>query len=352
MASVAIVLPSFLDEPHSGIVVFYKLLIEKLIELRHTVTIFAQVDEEMNYSTCQILPISQIYGGDQARFNFAVSPNAGLVAERLCNFRLAKVQVLTLHTDLLIDKGRSRVKSKLLSNRYKWMYRSQNIDIYLSNSRVMSTHINGILGYENESFHRVVTAPHPVKRFSSERLREPKANSGLNEFVLVLGTRSSRKRSLSLTYEWLKGNRLGLNTKGVKLLFVGPRGHQDKWIKLLRWLLRDTTVSLLSSVSDSTKFQLIKESILVIVPSRFESYSLVINEALGSHSRVVCFDDVTWAKNHVLASFIEFTSFDASGIFRLVNANHELDWAAVEDKLISIDQSFHECILELFTLGG
>lgn len=227
--------------------------------------------------------------------SICIAPNANLQGKILSSNRIARFQILTIHSDHILDQGRSKIKSRVLRNQYVEMYKSENIDFHITNSTSTSSHIGKYLG--------LVDAPLKIREIPHPPIPVPKIEMNdevqLNQpYLLFIGKRISRKGSLKLARLWIRAVRKKYVAPEFNLYFVGAKGHEDKWIKLLLLIFRFNNLNLCHEVDDMTKWSFITNAEAVIVPSRYESYSLVINEALSLGRPVITFD-LPWALNHL-----------------------------------------------------
>lgn len=340
MIKVLLICENFFINQFSGIPIFYRLLKDELEVLGCEVSIFAS--ELPNIRDCdnQIFTrkdLSRVFDYD---FDLAFAPNASLEGEIFSNLRLARVQVLTLHTDHLVDPGRSRMKAFLLRRKYKLMYRLEGIDYFFANSETTARHICSFI--PDYKAQKVVMSPHPVglKSVRSEASTVNR-NSFHKPYFLVLGTRSARKRALKLARLWVKGTKKNPSSAPF-LYFIGPKGHQDKWIRLNTWFFKAENIVLCGVVSDEDKIAIMRNAEAVIVPSRYESYSLVINEALSQKKPVIAFSDVRWTQEHILKDYLYLC--EPKKLFDQITENLEQNWMAVNAKLKLIDLHFSQAV--------
>ena len=352
MATVAVLIPNYFSEPNSGIVVFYRFLIEELLNLGLKVNIFADAPARSMENSIHFHHSKSLNDLKENAFDFAIAPNAGLVGDILAESRIARIQILTIHTDHLVDRGRSRIKGRYMAPKYIRLYQSHNFEYFLSNSKIITDHISKAINLSKRPGLKIVTAPHPVVKSSfAVNDYQNLAKEMETKFLLVIGTRSARKRAFLIAKLWINGSRKGLNPDRRRLVFVGPKGHQDKWISLYKWLMKDDLVQILGPISESKKKFLITCSDAVIVPSRFESYSLVINETLSLSRPVICFADVQWSKQHILRDFINYADPNIDSLFRLVNSSVSQDWAIVQASLRLVNIEFESAVSAIFVKG-
>lgn len=112
-------------------------------------------------------------------------------------------------------------------------------------------------------------------------------NNSEKEYVLFLGRVEVDQKGLDLLLEAVK-----LSSKKLKLVIAGS--GEDKQKRLLDRLIKENglqnQIELVGRVDQKLKVKLFEKAYCVVIPSRFETFSLVALEAISAGLPVVSFD--------------------------------------------------------------
>jgi phosphatidyl-myo-inositol alpha-mannosyltransferase len=116
------------------------------------------------------------------------------------------------------------------------------------------------------------------------------ADYGRGEHILFLGRIDVRQKGLDLLLEALRPD------SPLPLVIVGSGTSQEE-AKLRELLPRDNAdrVRLVGWVDEERKQQLLRDSAFVVIPSRFETFSITALEAISHGKPLVHFDLARWA---------------------------------------------------------
>ena len=187
-------------------------------------------------------------------------------------------------------------------------------------------------------------------------------NRNAKIFVIPNGTEVPQKISTVPTF----GNvvflgRLEINQKGLDLLVgayslisgktksnlvIAGSGSKSQ-LKSLRKYLQDSgiskRVSLIGRVSGKSKKELFDQAVVVVIPSRFETFSIVALEAMAYARPIVAFDipGLRWIPEKAISRVKEFDETELSqAIFRIITNKHSADSMGKNGRKFALDYSW------------
>lgn len=176
---------------------------------------------------------------------------------------------VTLHTDWTSEPKKG---NRLRYSRRKWMvkyYKNNTACNFYANS---TSHLNTVKPFLPLNS-RIKLVPHVALSVPSSG--DDHFKSVFGKYVLFLGKLDRRKGGLPLVRIWNECNSI---LKDWNLLLVGPHGTESKSIQ--RIVSGKSNLHILGPVNLKTKTELLAQANFVIVPSFYESFSLVGAEAL------------------------------------------------------------------------
>ena len=305
------------SNPKSGISIYYDYLASRLEFKGHVVDLISNF-EEFNH---------------QKRYSFIFAPNANFSALKIFSSQLANFQVLSLHTDHLLDHGASRIKSFLVKKKYVRMYNLKSINSYFSNSSLLTEHIKELIrphNFQNKTFFE---APHPIMR----NLTTDNSPIKFSHFSLYVGEISPRKQIIKLAWiYWLRN----VGREAPTLVIVG-NSRRHGW-KLKPLLILTRKIKYLGNLEDTSLNNLIAACSNVLLPSRFESYGLVINEALffGKPIHVL---DLPWTQMHRFSNYLVTSPSLIEMTKKMVSVDTYLELTTLPPQ-IQIEQEFDQAL--------
>ena len=145
------------------------------------------------------------------------------------------------------------------------------------------------------------------------------------KFILFLGRIEVDQKGIDLLFEAF--SKFHSQHKDYKLILAGSgtKLEEEKMQNLLKEAKFKNAVELIGKVEGAKKEKLLREAACIVIPSRFETFSLVALEAMAHGTPIVCFaiKGLSWIPNnaakkvktfdiHALARVVEETIFDKS----------------------------------------
>jgi phosphatidyl-myo-inositol alpha-mannosyltransferase len=165
---------------------------------------------------------------------------------------------------------------------------------------------------------KLITVPNGVNNPVCTKIKKIK-----KEFITYIGRIEVNQKGLDLL---IKSYKYISNKTSVKLLIAGS-GEKKEIEKLQRLISNNhlnNKIKLLGKISGCKKSEFFAKSILMTIPSRFETFSIVALETLVSGTPLITFDikGLSWITNN---SSLKIESFDfrkyGEGIIELLNNN-------------------------------
>lgn len=177
-----------------------------------------------------------------------------------------------------------------------------------------------------------VDVPHDLPK--QDIKREMKIHS---DYILYIG-RIDENKITNEDLQWFL--KYAVETgKDIKLVLIG---------NLYRKIPMDEHILYLGFVDETTKFNLIKQSLFLFQPSRFESLSLVVLEAFAMERPVLVHEDCEVMKDHVDKSQGGFYYRDYTGFkeaFNKLTDDQQLNKKAGKSGKMYVDTNYLEGII-------
>lgn len=139
--------------------------------------------------------------------------------------------------------------------------------------------------------------------------------------ILFLGRIEINQKGIDLLLQAYK--KIAKKT-GYKLVIAGngEKKEVERLQKLIKYLGINESVELLGRVDENVKIEIFNKAVLIVLPSRFENFSLVALEALAFKIPIICFDieGLRWLPKNLCLKVRPFSVNGLSyAILKLIN---------------------------------